>query len=406
MIDLHSSRIIVAGGSLSGQSAVTELIDRGFAGEIVWITGEAGGVYSKPALSKEFMQGRVSLESILLPAIDPCGANLKIIDGSRCLSLDAQARHLQLDDGRYFDFDGLLICTGASARMPDFARNIDNVLPLRTLEHALAIQQAVRTKPRVLILGGGLIGCEMAASLRGLDLDVTLIEMQARLLERPFGGAFGDYFEQLHRRNGVTVLTGQSLARLQTANGKVTGAELADGRLLPADLVLVGAGSIPETAWLAGSGLALENGVLCDDTLCSSVPGIFAAGDIASWVNPLYGVRMRVEHWTNASAQGRAAATNLLAALSGDAPGMKSFGDIPYFWSDQYGLKIQMVGWHPGHDRAVVEQPEGAPGPVIKYFQGDRLVAAAGVNASRAVMTFRRQIEAEARRTVLEPAHA
>lgn len=396
MTVLSSSRIIVVGGSLAGQSAVTELIDSNFPGEILWITGEPAGPYSKPALSKEFMQGRCSVGELHLPAVNPGCVSLRVIRGVHCKCLDAENRCLRLQDGQELRFDGLIICTGAKARIPDFATDIGNVYSLRTLQDALEVQKALPTNPKVLVIGGGLIGCELAASLRGMGLAVTIVEMQPVLLERPFGAAFGSYFLDLQRQNGVEVVTSQNVTRLLSADRKVSGAELADGRVVPADLVLIGAGSIPETDWLSDSGLALDNGVVCDEMLSTSAPGIFAAGDVASWVNPLFGVRMRVEHWTNASAQGRAAAANLLASLSKDLNGMKAFKDVPYFWSDQYGLKIQMVGWHPGHDRVSIDHTEGAAGPIITYYQGHRLVAAAGVNASRAVMKFRRQIEEEA----------
>jgi NADPH-dependent 2,4-dienoyl-CoA reductase/sulfur reductase-like enzyme len=281
--------------------------------------------------------------------------------------------------------------------MPAIFSKVEGVLPLRTMDDAIAIRERIASRPRVLILGGGLIGCELAASMRGLGLDVAIVEQLDTLLTRPFGGALSDYFLDLHRRNGVEVLTGVTVARLVERKGTVAQAHLSDGTVLETELVLIGAGSQPATRWLEGSGVVLSDGVVCDEYLATSAPGIFAAGDVARWLNPCFGTRMRVEHWTNASAQGRAAARNLAAGLTGRTELAKPFGDVPYFWSDQYGQKIQMVGWHEGYDRIETEDPEGAPGPIVRFYRDGSFVAAAGVNAPRAVMGYRRQIELEAR---------
>lgn len=390
-------RIVVAGGSLAGHSAVSELLSLGHGGEIVWITGEEHRPYSKPALSKEFMQARSEIADILLPEIAVGAPNLRIMPGERCAALDAPARSLRLEGGETIAFDGLLICTGAAARMPAFARDVAGVMPLRTLGDAVAIRSALRAWPKVLILGGGLIGCELAASMRGLGLEVTIVEQTDTLLGRPFGGAFGDYFLDLHRRNGVRVATGLTVERFATRHGRVAEALLSDGTAVAADLVIVGAGAEPATAWLQGSGLALSDGVECDAFLAASHQGIYAAGDVARWFNPLYGTPMRVEHWTNASAQGHAAARNLLFRATGRAALAIPFCDVPYFWSDQYGLKIQMVGWHAGHDRIEVAATGDGRGPLITYYGNGRLVAAAGVNAPRAVMRYRKEIEESAK---------
>lgn len=390
-------RIVVAGGSLAGYSAVSELLDLDYSGEILWVTSEKRAAYSRPALSKEFMQGRLDIADIALPEIASGRSNLQVLRGRTCTALSASDRSVQLDQGELIDFDGVLICTGAAARMPAVADGIGGVLSLRTLEDALAIKSELSAKPRIAILGGGLIGCELAASMRALGLHVTLIEQMNSLLGRAFGAALGDYFRDLHGQHGVRVVTGATVVELVARNGRVTEARLSDGTMVAADLILVGAGSQPVTQWLEGSGLELSDGVVCDANLATSHPGIYAAGDVARWFNPLYGTHMRVEHWSSAAAQGRAAARNLLA--SGDAAARESvpFAEVPYFWSDQYGLKIQMVGWHQDHDHIAVENLGSPPHPVTTFFKKGRLVAAAGVNASRTLMGFRKQIELEAK---------
>jgi 3-phenylpropionate/trans-cinnamate dioxygenase ferredoxin reductase subunit len=391
-------RIVVAGGSLAGYSAVSELSALGFEGEVVWITGERGGAYSKPALSKEFIQGKSEIADVMLPQIKTRGLKLEIRHDERCETLDAGNRSIGLVSGKSVQFDGLLICTGARARSIAAAEGVAGVFPLRTLDDALAIRKQLAARPSVVILGGGLIGCELAASARGLGLDVTLVEQLNGLMMRPFGGALSDFFARLHAENGVKVLTGITTDRLVSRNGRVAEVHLADGSELPADLVVVGVGSTPETRWLEGSGLAIADGVLCDSRLRTSIDGIFAAGDVTRWFNPLFAAEMRVEHWSNASTQGRVAARNLAAWLRGAAG--TSFAEVPYFWSDQYGLKIQMVGWHEGHDRTEIQNAQNGPGSLVTYFRRNRLVAAAGINAARAIMGYRKQIDEEARATV------
>lgn len=389
-------RIVVAGGSLAGHSAVTELVGLVPEAEIVWVTGEQHRTYSKPALSKEFMQSRNELSEIMLPDIGGDLRGLRIVRRS-CASLDTAGKTVTLDDGSEIAFDQLLIATGAQARMPGMLRGVGGVFPLRTLDDAVAIRASLAGRPRVLVVGGGLIGCELAASMRTLGLEVRLVERLDTLLDRPFGGAFGSYFLDLHRANGVDLVMGAMVERLSLQDGRVAAVELADGTAIEAQLVVVGAGSEPCTQWLEGSGIAVADGVVCDSYLATSAPGIFAAGDVACWTNPVYDLRMRVEHWTNASAQGRAAARNLAASATGRQELRKPFADVPYFWSDQYGQKIQMVGWHQGHDRIELDRSVDVPGPLARFYRGGRLIAAAGVNAPRAIMRLRRQIEEEAR---------
>lgn len=390
-------RIVVAGGSLAGHSAVSELVNLAPQSEIVWITGEAQPAYSKPALSKEFMQARNELADLMLPEIAAGASGLRVIRGRPCVALDAAGRSLQLADGETLGFDHLVVCTGAAARMPAMLDGVAGVFALRTLDDAIAIRSCLAGRPRALVIGGGLIGCEFAASMRTLGLDAVIVERLDALLGRPFGGALGDYFHDLHRRNGVELVLGAAVERLLLRDGSAAGVVLADGIEIAAGLVVVGAGSQPATQWLEGSGLALADGVVCDAFLAASHPGIHAAGDVARWHNPVFDRPMRVEHWTNASAQGRAAARNAAAAATGRPELAKPFGDVPYFWSDQYGQKIQMVGWHEGHDRVEVEQPDDAPGPTARFYRDGRLVAAAAVNAPRTVMRLRRQIEEDAR---------
>ncbi len=397
-----NKRIVVAGGSLAGQSAVTVLADLARDAEIIWITGELQPAYSKPALSKEFMQGHFEVEDLTLPEIQTGEINLQIIRGKPCVSLDTENQTVTLSDGESVRYDHLIICTGGNARMPAMMSGIKGVYALRTFEDAVAIRSRLAEKPNTLVIGGGLIGCEFAASARALDLDVTLVEQLESLLDRPFGGTLSPYFAELHKEHGVEVLLGTSVERLkQTGEGAVSGIVLSDGTEIDADLVVVGAGSQPATQWLESSGIKLQDGIVCNEFLAASDPHIHAAGDIARWINPVFDTQMRVEHWTNASAQGRAAAKNAVAALNKQPELAAPFGDVPYFWSDQYGQKIQMVGWYPGHDRVEIQEAGNEKGPMVKFYHNDALVAAAAVNSPRAIMLMRRQIEKEMSSQVL-----
>lgn len=397
-------RYVVAGGSLAGHSAIAELAALAPGAEIVWITGETHRTYSKPALSKEFMQGRNQLAELTLPEVATGEATVRVIRGKPCISLDPDARSVRLVNDETVDFDQLIVATGATARIPPVCQGVEGIHALRTLDDAVGIRAELAAQPRVLVVGGGLIGCEFAASMRTLGLDVTIVERLEQLLARPFGGALSDYFRDLHRERGVDLVMNAVVERV-LCDDRVAGIVLADGTEIRADLVVVGAGSEPATQWLEGSGLALADGVVCDAFLAASHPAVHAAGDVARWHNPVFARPMRVEHWTNASAQGRAAARNAVAAATGRPDLARPFADVPYFWSDQYGQKIQMVGWHEGHDRVEIDRPDGTPGPIARFYRDGALVAAAGVNAPRAIMQMRRQIaEAAAAKPLLAEA--
>ena len=219
-------RIVVAGGSLAGYSAVSELLRLGYRDEILWVTGDRHAPYSKPALSKEFMQGRFDVADILLPPISGETSNIRTLRGRTCKALRAADRFVELDQGERLEFDGMLVCTGAAARLPSLARGIGSVFALRTLEDALAIRSELHRKPKVAVLGGGLIGCELAASMRALGLQVTLIEAADALLLRAFGENLGEFFCDLHRQHGVRIATGATVEGLLTRGGRVAEARL------------------------------------------------------------------------------------------------------------------------------------------------------------------------------------
>ncbi|MFF1741766.1 NAD(P)/FAD-dependent oxidoreductase [Streptomyces mirabilis] len=267
--------------------------------------------------------------------------------------------------------------------LPD--SDLAGVHVLRTLDDALGLRAALLTGPRVVVVGAGFLGTEVAAAARTMGLEVTVVEPEPVPVRRPFGDRIGALVADLHRDHGTRLRCGTPVRRLRGAGGRVTGVELGDGAMLPADVVVLALGSTPATRWLTGSGLRLRDGVECD-ALCRAAPGIYAAGDVASWHNPQFGTRMRLEHRMNATEQAMAAVGNLL----GDA---KPFAPVPYFWTDQYDTRIQAYGvFPPDADVRIVHGD-----PVDGYFAAayghhGRVVGVLGWNTPRQVRTLRRLV--------------
>jgi 3-phenylpropionate/trans-cinnamate dioxygenase ferredoxin reductase subunit len=261
---------------------------------------------------------------------------------------------------------------------------------LRTLDDALSIRAALDGGARVAVVGAGFIGAEVAATCRGRGLDVSLIETLPAPLARVLPPALGERMAALHRDHGVRLSCGVPVAGLE-GRGRVERVRLADGSAVEADCVVVGIGVVPETAWLGGSGLALEDGVLCDERCAASAPGVVAAGDVARWHNPRFGERMRLEHWTNATEMAEAAAARLLAGESGAAAYLEPYAPVPYFWSDQYGVKVQLAGRAgPGDEMHVVDGSLAEQRFAVLFSREGRLVGALGLGRPRLVMRFKR----------------
>lgn len=337
-------RITVVGGSLAGLRAATSLRREGFDGDITIVSAEDHLPVDRPPLSKQVLAGTWEPEKAALRGVDEASADWLL--GRSAIALDVASHAVTLDDGSVLDADGVVIATGAAPRRLPFAP-LDGVFELRTVDDCLALRAALATSARLVAIGAGFIGSEVAATARGLGLDVTIIEMLPIPLERALGASLGGRVARLHRDNGVDLRLGVGLSGF-LGSGHVGGVELADGTKIEADTVVVGVGVAPVTDWLSSSGLTLNDGVVCDER-CQAAPGIVAAGDVARWYHPRYGTHMRVEHWTNASEQAAAAAATLLHGTA--AP---SYQPVPYFWSDQHGTKIQFIGAS-GEDVEVVE---------------------------------------------------
>lgn len=368
-------KIAVVGASLAGLRAVEFIRRAKFEGELVLIGDEHHRPYDRPPLSKEFVRGEWDEERIALRQKSYDDLNVDLMLGRRATGLSTDAREVRLEGGETVSYDGLVIATGGSARRLPNQPALDGVFTLRTLDDSLAIRAALRAKPRVAVIGAGFIGAEVAASARELGLDVTMIEALGTPLARTLGPELGRILQEAHERRGVRVLCGRKVTRFEGRH-RVTGLTLDDGTTVECELVVVGIGMSPSVSWLEGSGVELDDGVRCDETLAASVQGIVAAGDVANWRNPLFEERMRVEHWTNAVEQARHAVGTLLGA-PGEA---KPFSSAPMFWSDQFDIKIQGAGRPRPTDDLSVIGPNEADKLVALYARAGRLVGVVAFN--------------------------
>jgi NADPH-dependent 2,4-dienoyl-CoA reductase/sulfur reductase-like enzyme len=356
----------------------------GFDGQLVIVGDETHLPYTRPPLSKELLAGEHSVERVGL-ASDALEAEWRL--GVAAVSLDRERRRVVLADGEEVAYDRLIAATGSRARRwPGAGAELEGVHVLRRLEDALALRAAFDHEPRVAIVGAGFIGCEVAQTARKLGLEVTLIDIAATPM-LPLGPELGSWCAELHRDHGVDLRLGTGVAAL-VGSGRVEAVALDDGARVAADVVVVGLGAAPNTAWLAGSGLQLDSGLTCDATLTAAGdPDVLGAGDIVSWPHPLAdGEAIRIEHWTVAAEQGQCAGRNVLSSPAERKP----YDAPPYFWSDQYDVKIQSLGL-PGR-ASHLELLESTPGGERRVHGGahdGRLVGIIAINAARRLGSYR-----------------
>lgn len=343
-------QVVVVGASLAGVRTAEALRRHGFDETLVLVGAESHyPPFDRPPLSKEVLAGKWEPERGRLRIGTDVGADLLL--GRRAVALDLERRRLTLDGGDEVGFDGLVLATGCSPRrVGGESASMQGVHVLRTIDDCLALRTELDRSPRVVVVGAGFIGSEVAATCRGRGLDVTIVEALPLPLLPVLGPEMGEVMAGLHRDHGTKLRLGLGVARFE-GRERVEEVVLSDGSRVAADVVVIGVGVAPETAWLDGSGLLLDNGVVCDER-CAAVGAsrVVAAGDVARWFNPLFGRLMRVEHWTNAVEQADVAARRLVAGADGTPP----FAPAPYFWSDQYDAKVQFVGTT-GPEMSVVE---------------------------------------------------
>jgi 3-phenylpropionate/trans-cinnamate dioxygenase ferredoxin reductase component len=392
LTDLPLRHIVVVGASLAGLRACEELRARGFDGRVTLIGAENHLPYDRPPLSKQLLAGTWSIDRVTLRTPERLGElDLDLWLGTPAEGLDLARRVVTVGGGHLgrteVPFDGLVVATGASARhLPGTPDGLQGLFTLRTLDDCLALSRLLEEPgARVVVIGAGFIGSEVASTASGRGAAVTVVEALAVPLERVLGEQMGRACASLHGDHGVRLLTGVGVEKV-VADGTLRGVELADGTVLEADAVVVGVGVAPETAWLEGSGLQIADGVVAGESLLAA-PGVAVAGDIARWHHRGLGRSLRIEHWENAAGQGMHAAGSLLAGEQR----AEAFAPIPYFWSDQYGVKIQFVGdVQPGDEVVVVEGDVEERRFVACYGRDERLVGVLSFGRPRLLMEYRR----------------
>ncbi|MAT03949.1 MAG: FAD-dependent oxidoreductase [Acidimicrobiaceae bacterium] len=381
--------VVIVGASLAGLRAAETLRSGGFEGRITMIGGETHHPYDRPPLSKRLLSGEWEPDRIALRKSDQMdGLDLHWRTGARAVGLDVESRTVFVGDGTHVAFDGLVIATGAEPRTLPAQRNHRSAHVLRTVDDALALRaELVTGGKRVVVIGAGFIGLEVAATARQLDNAVTVLEGAPAPLVRGLGAEMGAAVAAIHGDHGVEIRCDAAVHDI-TADSVV----LADGTTVDADVLVVGIGVSPSVDWLDGSGLTIHDGVVCGPDLGVGHDGIFAAGDVARWHNQLFDEPMRVEHWTNAAEQGAHVGTNLLAWRDGEPT--HAYAPVPFFWSEQYDRRIQFIGRPAGDDEVhVVAGSVDDRRFAAIYGSGGRLRGVLGVNMPRVVMPFRNHLE-------------
>ncbi len=389
----NRNRIAIIGAGAAGLTTAESLRRSGFGGKIMMVHAESTPPYDRPPLSKQVLAGTWPPEKVLLRS--PATLEKLALDWSHRVQashLDVEGHRVALSDGQHLEFDVAVIATGLTPRsLASSGHDLQGVFVLRTLDDALALRHALAAGKRLVVVGGGFLGLEVAATAHQLGLEVEVIEPLPVCLEGPLGRAIGERVMHLQTAHGVRLRNGIGVRRLigdqeQGNGGAVTAVELQDGTSVPADVVLVAIGAQPATDWLAGSGLTLQNGIVCN-TFCEAAPDIYAAGDGANWYHPHLQRHLRLEHRMNATEQGQAVARNILGERQPFAP-------MPFFWSDQFDVKIQMYGVASrGAELRIVEGALHEDRFVAAYYEeGERLVAVLGWNSPKHLLSYRQRL--------------
>jgi 3-phenylpropionate/trans-cinnamate dioxygenase ferredoxin reductase subunit len=389
--------VVVVGASLAGLRATETLREEGFTGKITLVGRELHLPYDRPPLSKQVLAGTWPPEKAVLADRKRAGElQLHEVLGHRAVRLDAEKRQVEIDDGTVLTGDAVIVATGASARHLPGTESLtqqDGLFTLRTLDDSLALRAAVTAvdSARVVVIGAGFIGAEVASTCAGLGCAVTVIEALEIPLSNVLGPLIGAHCASLYESHGVNLQTARGVAGIHRAEGSPGGhglvVETGDGEQVEADVVVVGIGVAPAVDWLEDSGLTIENGVVCDDRLFAA-DGVVAAGDVARWVWRHDGNEelIRIEHWQVAAEAGMAAAHSLLAGRRHAAP----FAPVPYFWSDQFGIRFQVIGNPGGGDQVEIVSGSFEEGKFVAlYERAGRLRAVMAIGRPRQLMQYR-----------------
>lgn len=383
------SNIVLVGASAAGLTTAAALRRGGYDRDITLVDAEQHSPYDRPPLSKHLLSGEWDADRVRLKTQDDLDElAVSIRSGVLATNVDLPGRRLALSDGSELGFDRLVLATGVAPRTLPGTAHFAGVHSLRTLDDAIALRDELRPGRRLVVVGGGFLGTEVAATAVGLGVQVTLVSAAPTPLERSLGPAVGEQVAALHRANGVELRMGpeSAVVSLLESGGGVNGVELADGTRLAADVVFVAIGATPRLDWLLDSQIPVGDGIECAPDL-SAGPGVYAAGDVARWHNPVFDESMRVEHRTNATEQAMHVAKRL---IDGEPT---PFASVPYFWTDQYDLKLQVHGWLRGYDEVrVVDGSFDERRMVALFRRGERLVGVLGIGAVKAVRQWRQHV--------------
>ena len=387
---MPQTHVIVGAGQAGGRAAEA-MRGHGFTGRVVLIGEEPHLPYERPPLSKQVLLGEAEPETTHLnPAEFYADRRIELRLGTRAVAIDRAARRVELGDGGAEAYDKLLLATGSAVRrLPLPGSELAGVHVLRGIEDSLAIRAALEPGARIAIVGGGYIGLEVAAVARTRECEVAVIEVLDSLLARVMTAEMGAYFADLHRGRGVDLRLGTGVAAFE-GGARIERVRLADGSALAADAVVVAVGIAPEIELAQAAGLDIGDGIAVDDRGRTSDPDIFAAGDVTEHPNPILGRRVRLESWQNAQNQAIAAAR----AMCGEA---EPYAELPWFWSDQYDVNLQMLGLPDAESETVVRGEMGSEAFTVFHLRGDRVIAATAINGARDIAVARRLIERERR---------
>lgn len=372
--------IIIGAGQAAGQAAAS-LRQEGYDGDILIIGDEPHPPYQRPPLSKQYLSGEHGLDKVYVrPEKFYADKQIDIRTGVRVTKIDRDGKTIETDDGETISYEKLMIATGSRPRILDVpGKDLSGIFYLRTIVDVDAIRDALADSKRVVIVGGGYIGLEVAAVAKEMGAEVCVLEMEDRILQRVTTPEMSEFYDSLHRGRGVEILTNTTVSGFEGDDGKVAGVATGDGRTIDADMVIVGIGIIPNVELAADAGLEIDNGIVVDDHCRTDDADIYAAGDCTNHPNPILNRRLRLESVPNAMEQARTAAANMLG-------GDKVYAAVPWFWSDQYELKLQMVGFSADADEQVVRGDKEANQFAVFYLKDGAVIAVDAVNSPREFM--------------------
>ncbi|MCQ8187235.1 NAD(P)/FAD-dependent oxidoreductase [Streptomyces rugosispiralis] len=383
------SSVVVAGASAAGLGTAEALRRKGYRGRLTVLGAEPHPPYDRPPLSKQVLAGTWTPERARLrtrEALDALDAEFLL--GDPAVALDVAARTVRTASGRTVHGGAVVIATGLRPRTLPGPDGLAGVHVLRSLDDARALRAELRSAERAVVVGDGVLGAEIAATAHTMGVAVTLVGPQPAPMARQLGPTVAELLAALHREHGVRLRLGAAVDALTGHGGRVDGVRLGDGEVLPAEVVVVAVGAVPDTAWLTGSGLTLDDGVVCD-AYCRAADGIYAAGDVARWHHPGLGEPLRLENRTNAVEQSAAVAGNILGEARPYAP-------IPYFWTDQFDARIHVHGRPlPGAEMTVVDGAVADRRFVAQYRHRGRVVAVLGWNMPKQARAHRQALLAE-----------